>query len=112
MIIGKSSSGRSSIVYSMLGEMIPLDGASVLRNGTVAFLDQARWMLGDSIKENITLGRPFDQEMMDRSLEASQLVQDMDSLQDGIDTMMGDNGDTVSGGQRARIALARCFYQK
>ena len=112
MIIGKSSSGRSSLLYSMLGEMLPVDDAKVSRNGDVSFMGQSRWMLGDTIKENICLGLDFDEEHMQRCLEASQLVEDIKSLEYGIETVLGDNGDTVSGGQKARIALARCFYQK
>ena len=113
MIIGKSSSGKSSLLYSMLGEMLPVgDDARVSRNGDVSYMGQTRWMLGGTIKENICLGFDYDEDHMQRCLEASQLIQDMDSLEYGIETILGDNGDTVSGGQRARIALARCFYQK
>ena len=111
-VIGKSNSGTSSLLYCLLGEMIPLGAAKVVKCGSVTFLSQSRWLLGETIKENITMGKEFDEELMNQALEMSQLVTDMEALVDGIDTVLGDNGDTVSGGQRARIALARCFYQK
>ena len=112
-IIGKSNSGKSSLLYSLLGEMLPTDGSSrIKRTGKVALLTQQRWLIGDTIKENILLGEKYNEEMMVRALKASQLVKDLEFLTNGIETVLSDNGDTVSGGQRARIALARCFYQK
>jgi ABC-type multidrug transport system fused ATPase/permease subunit len=113
IVFGESSQGKSSLLYCMLGEMIAKhQNATVQRSGKVAFLAQARWLIGDSIRENITLGKEFDAEWMDECLKASCLVQDLSSLNNGMDTMLGDTSDTVSGGQRARIALARCFYHK
>lgn len=115
MIIGKSCSGKSSLLYSILGEMIPnslIGKTEVIRQGRVAFLSQERWIIGDTIKENITLGNDFDEALMQRALNASQLLEDLANFDHGLDTVLGDSGDTISGGQRARIALARCFYQK
>jgi ABC-type multidrug transport system fused ATPase/permease subunit len=114
-IIGKSSSGKSSLLYSILGEMIPLDLTGETKStirGNYAYLSQTRWLLGSSVKENITLGKEVDEELMAEALKASALAMDVKNLPNGIDTILGDNGSTVSGGQRARIGLARCFYQK
>ena len=111
-VIGRSSSGTSSLLYAMIGEMIPLDSARVYRNGTISYLSQSRWLMGASIKENILLGKPYDYDLMQMALEAADLLKDLDQFSDGIETILSDNGDSVSGGQRARIALARCFYQE
>ena len=113
VILGKSCSGRSSLLYSMMGEMIPMnEEASVIVKGSIAYLSQNRWLLGMSVKDNITLGKEYDEEWMNEALRCSQLVKDLDTFSEGLETVLGDNGDTVSGGQRARIALARCFYQE
>jgi ABC-type multidrug transport system fused ATPase/permease subunit len=113
IVFGESSQGKSSLLYCMLGEMIAKHGnARVMKSGKVAFLAQARWLIGDTIRENITMGKKYDQEWMDEALKTSCLVQDLTTLNNGMDTVLGDTSDTVSGGQRARIALARCFYQK
>ena len=113
VVFGESSQGKSSLLYCMLGEMIAKHSqAKVEKSGKIAFMAQARWLIGDSIRENITLGKEFDEEWMQESLKASCLVQDLKTLNNGMDTMLGDTSDTVSGGQRARIGLARCFYQK
>ena len=113
VVLGKNCSGRSSLLYSLLGEMVPVTQQStIIVNGEVAFLSQARWLLGMSVRENILLGKDYDEEKMNEALRCSQLEKDLETLQYGLETSVGDNGDTVSGGQRARIALARCFYQK
>ena len=113
VVLGKSCSGRSSLLYSVMGEMIPMSSETkVVVNGSVGHLAQTRWLLGMSIKDNIVLGKEFDQEWIEEALRCSQLVKDMNTFQGGLETLLGDNGDTISGGQRARIALARCFYQE
>lgn len=83
------------------------------KKGKVSFLKQNRWILGGSIKENIILGKEYDEEWMGKCLKTAQIFQDFESgcFQDGLDTILGDTSDTVSGGQKARISLARCFYQ-
>ena len=112
IVFGESSSGKSSLLYAMLGEMIPEDKKTkVQKSGKIGYLSQSRWLIGDSIKENICMGKPFDSNWMSTCLESSQLIHDMRMFEQGLDTILGDTSDTVSGGQRARIALSRCFYQ-
>ena len=111
-IIGGSNSGMSSLIYAILGEMIPIDNTKVYKTGSVAYLSQSRWLMGCSIKENITMAKPYDPELMALSLEAADLIKDLDQFTDGLETILSDGGSNVSGGQRARIALARCFYQE
>ena len=113
VVFGESSSGKSSFLYSLLGEMIPVSASSKIeKSGKICFLSQSRWLIGDTIRENITMGEPYDEEWMEKCLEYSQLVHDLIYLNNGLDTVLGDTSDTVSGGQRARIALSRCFYHK
>ena len=113
VVFGESSSGKSSLLHAMMGEMIPNSKKTVVqKQGKIAFLGQSRWLIGDTVRENICLGKDFDERWMQEALESSQLIHDLKNLNDGLETVMGDTSDTVSGGQRARIALSRCFYQK
>ena len=111
-VIGRSSSGTSSLLYAMIGEMIPINSAKVCKHGSISYLSQSRWLMGASIKENILLGKPYNHDLMQMALGAADLLKDLDQFSNGIETVLSDNGDSVSGGQRARIALARCFYQE
>ena len=111
-VIGGSNSGMSSLLYAILGEMIPVDNTKVYKAGSVSYLSQTRWLMGSSIKENITMGKTYDPELMTLALEAADLLKDLDQFTDGLETILSDGGTNVSGGQRARIALARCFYQE
>ena len=110
-VIGRSNSGTSSLLYAMIGEMIPLNNTIVYKRGTFSYLSQSRWLMGSSIKDNILLAKPYNENLMNRALDAAQLLADLDQFSDGIETIISDSGDSVSGGQRARIALARSFYQ-
>ena len=111
-VIGGSSSGMSSLLYALIGEMIPTNEAKVYKSGSLSYLPQSRWLMGCSVKENITMGKTLDEELIKTSLDGADMMKDIQQLGDGIETLISDDGDNVSGGQKARIALARCFYQR
>ena len=112
-VIGKSSSGTSSLLSALAGEMVPIARAMVLKSGSLGFLPPLRWILGGSIKENILLGKVMDSGLMESCLRAVDLEEDLEEqFEAGLETVLASGGGTVSGGQRSRIALARCLYQK
>ena len=111
-VIGPSSSGMSSLLYAIIGEMIPVTDAKVYTSGDLAYLPQSRWLMPSSVRENIVMGKEYDEELMRFSLEAADLIQDLDQFNDGLETLLSDDGGNISGGQKARIALARCYYHK
>ena len=111
-VIGPSSSGMSSLLYAIIGEMIPVTDAKVYTSGDLAYLPQSRWLMPSSVRENIVMGKEYDEELMRFSLEAADLIQDLDQFNDGLETLLSDDGTNISGGQKARIALARCYYHE
>jgi len=78
-IIGKVASGKSSLIYSILGEMKRMKGSevSLLREDKIAILSQSPWILGRTVKENILLGLPFDEKKFRRAIKLSQFETDL-----------------------------------
>ena len=81
-------------------------------HGTVAYVEQEPFIISASIKENILFGKRFDQELLNKSLEASCLKHDVEEFSNGVDTVIGERGINISGGQKARISLARALYSE
>lgn len=112
-IVGKSSSGKSSLLYSILGEMTSTSpNGCIRRKGRLNYMSQNQWSFADSVKENISLGEEYNKEKMEKCIRMAQMTKDLGTMVNGLDTLLGDTGFTISGGQRARLALARCFYQE
>eukprot|EP00606_Chrysophyceae_sp_TOSAG23-5_P001610 GSChrysophyteH2.ASY1.ANO1.104.1 assembled CDS len=110
-IVGPVGCGKSSVINSLLGEMYVKSG-SISVNGTIAYHNQESWILNSNIRDNITFGKKFDQALLDKSIEHAALKPDMEVLPAGLDTEIGERGINLSGGQKARISLARCLYSE
>ncbi|KAJ3248738.1 hypothetical protein HDU78_010185 [Chytriomyces hyalinus] len=108
-IVGSVGSGKSSFFSACTGQM-PKTGGSVNINGSIAICLQQPWLYSDSVKDNITFGHEFDATKFENAIEMTALASDIDSLQNGIDTLIGEKGVALSGGQQARVALARAVY--
>ena len=80
-------------------------------SGSVAYLGQKPWIMNSTVKENILLGREYNKDFFDKCLRYSALEDDLTHWEKGIDHMVGEGGVTLSGGQKARLAFARCLYQ-
>ncbi|KAG9765069.1 ABC multidrug transporter-like protein, partial [Aureobasidium melanogenum] len=116
IIHGDTGSGKSLMLAAMLGEAELLNGAieapCSAHGFPVAFVTQTPWLQSMSIKDNILFGGSFNKARYDSVLEACALVQDLKLLANGDETLMGPQGVKVSGGQRARISLARALYSE
>ncbi|XP_014780308.1 ATP-binding cassette sub-family C member 10 isoform X1 [Octopus bimaculoides] len=114
-VIGKVGSGKSSLLYAILGEMSKIKGdiqvISALINDGFAFAPQEPWILNDTIKANILFGQTENMKKYDQVISACALDADLTMLPHGDRTEVGENGTTLSGGQKARISLARALYQ-
>lgn len=109
-IVGPVGCGKSSLLNGCLGELILTKG-KVRRVGTVAYCDQRPWILNASIQENILFGLPYDEARLEQTLYACNLHDDLAVLPGGLLTEIGERGINLSGGQKARVALARAVYR-
>jgi ABC-type multidrug transport system fused ATPase/permease subunit len=82
-------------------------------NGRIAYASQVPFILNGSVRENILFGLPFRQELYEKVIEACNLAADLKQLGPAGDfTEIGERGVTLSGGQKARVSLARCVYSQ
>ena len=107
-LVGQVGSGKSSFLSLLLNEMEKSGDLSCPTN--IAYVPQEAWIFGGTIRENILVGRPFNSEKYEKVIEASSLVSDFSNFKHNDQTLVGEKGVTLSGGQRARINLARALY--
>ncbi|KKA30335.1 hypothetical protein TD95_002269 [Thielaviopsis punctulata] len=111
VIMGHSGSGKSTLLLGILGETIKESG-EVTRPAAAGYASQGSWLQNLTIKDNILFTNPMEQARYDRVVSACCLTQDFAELPSGDETVIGENGTSLSGGQRARVALARALYSK
>ncbi|XP_076441602.1 ATP-binding cassette sub-family C member 10-like [Babylonia areolata] len=112
-VIGRVGSGKSSLLNAILAEMSRLRGqVSVqgLQRG-FALVSQESWIQNATVRDNILFHRPYVMSRYEAVLSACALTEDLKVLPAGDMTEVGENGVTLSGGQKARVALARAVYQ-
>ncbi|KAJ3106375.1 Multidrug resistance-associated protein 4, partial [Phlyctochytrium planicorne] len=104
-VIGPVGSGKSSLLNALLGEMEPSPETKIaLGSKRLAYCTQTPFILSGSIKDNILFGLPYDQVRFEEVLRACAMESDVSLFPDGLHTIIGERGVTLSGGQRARLA--------
>uniref|UniRef100_A0A2K6CQY5 ATP-binding cassette sub-family C member 10 n=1 Tax=Macaca nemestrina TaxID=9545 RepID=A0A2K6CQY5_MACNE len=113
-IVGKVGCGKSSLLAAIAGELHRLRGRVAVWGLSKGFglATQEPWIQFATIRDNILFGKTFDAQLYKEVLEACALNDDLSILPAGDQTEVGEKGVTLSGGQRARIALARAVYQE
>ncbi|KAM9802671.1 ATP-binding cassette sub-family C member 4-like isoform 1-T1 [Syngnathus typhle] len=109
-VIGPVGSGKSSLLSAILGEMSEQSGAVKIR-GDVTYTSQQPWILPGTVRSNILFGKELNRFKYDRVLRACALKRDMELLPGGDLASVGDRGANLSGGQKARVSLARAVYR-
>lgn len=124
-VVGGSGAGKSTAVDLLLGLLKPsqgeilADGINVIHHyaewlSHIGYIPQMIYMLDDTIRANVAFGCPqekLEDEKIWKALEEAQLKEFVESLPEGLDTMIGERGVRVSGGQRQRIGIARALYE-
>lgn len=123
--IGPSGAGKTTMVDLILGVLKPQEGAITVDgmniresyrgwHDKIGYIPQTIYMLDDTIRNNIAFGQAeeIDDEQIWAALRQAQLDEFVASLDEGLDTMIGEAGVRLSGGQRQRIGIARALYRK
>ncbi|XP_031416224.1 ATP-binding cassette sub-family C member 4-like isoform X2 [Clupea harengus] len=109
-VIGPVGAGKSSLLSTILGELPP-DRGVIKVKGELTYASQQPWIFPGTIRSNILFGKDLNPQKYERVLRACALKRDMELLPDGDLEVIGDRGANLSGGQKARVNLARAVYQ-
>lgn len=109
-VAGSTGSGKSSLLMMILGELVPSEG-KVRHSGRVSFSSQTSWIMPGTIRDNILFGLTYDEYRYTSVIKACQLEEDFAQFPEKDKTHLVEGGVTLSGGQRARVGLARAVYK-
>ncbi|GBP41924.1 Probable multidrug resistance-associated protein lethal(2)03659 [Eumeta japonica] len=103
--------GPSSLLQLLIKEILPMAG-NIKINGRVSYASQEAWLFSATVRDNILFGSSYDPDRYKKVCEACDLEQDFAQLERGDCTLVTERGVNLSGGQRARINLARAVYRQ
>lgn len=110
-VIGMVGNGKSSFLSAILGE-ISLTEGQVKVNGGISYASQEAWVFGATVRQNILFGQSYERQRYQKVIKACALVRDFKQFPQGDQTIVGERGSSLSGGQKARINLARALYRQ
>ncbi|GFZ04617.1 multidrug resistance-associated protein 11 [Actinidia rufa] len=108
-VIGEVGSGKSSLLNLILGEMRLING-SIHSSGSIAYAPQVPWILSGTLRDNVLFGKVYNPLRYSDVLQACALKVDISQMVGGDMAFIGEKGVNLSGGQRARLSLARAIY--
>ncbi|OCL05499.1 P-loop containing nucleoside triphosphate hydrolase protein [Glonium stellatum] len=112
VVFGEVAAGKTALLQALLGELDKRDGELIRPDEMVGYCAQTPWLQSMSIRENILFSSPYEDVRYKQVLEACALVADMANFKHGDLSNIGENGIGLSGGQKARVALARAVYSR
>jgi ATP-binding cassette subfamily C (CFTR/MRP) protein 1 len=111
VVMGSVGAGKSGLLTALIGELPPRAGDITLL-GSLAYAAQVPWIRHATVRENIIFDKPFNESLYTIVLHACSLVPDLKTMPAEDHSEIGEKGINLSGGQKARIALARALYAK
>jgi ABC-type multidrug transport system fused ATPase/permease subunit len=112
VIYGEVASGKTALLQALLGELDKTAGEFLRPDEVVGYCAQTPWLQSMSIRDNILFSYPYEEARYRQVLEACALLPDMAEFKHGDLSNIGENGIGLSGGQKARVALARAAYSR
>ena len=117
LIVGPTGCGKTSLLMALLGELHyipagPDSWCNLPRTGGVAYAAQESWVQNETIRNNILFGSPYDEKRYKKVIYQCGLSRDLTLFDAGDKTEVGEKGLTLSGGQKARVTLARAIYSQ
>ncbi|XP_059740420.1 ATP-binding cassette sub-family C member 4 isoform X5 [Bos taurus] len=109
-VVGPVGAGKSSLLNALLGELPPSQGR-VSVHGRIAYVSQQPWVFPGTVKSNILFGKKYKEDRYEEVIRACALEEDLQLLEEGDLTEIGERGTPLSEGQKARVSLARAVYQ-
>lgn len=109
VITGPVGSGKSTLLSAIAGE-ISITSGNIACKGTLVYVPQTAWVFSGTIRENVLFGKPYDEPKYTRVMDVCALTEDIKRLPEYDQTVVGERGEVLSGGQRARVSLARAVY--
>ena len=108
-IIGQVGSGKTTLLSTIMNELEITQGDLKL-NGSISYVEQEPFIISETVKNNILFGNEYNYEKLNRVIDLCCLTEDIQQLKHGLETKIGERGINISGGQKARISLARAVY--
>ncbi|XP_060518435.1 probable multidrug resistance-associated protein lethal(2)03659 [Cylas formicarius] len=110
-VIGPVGSGKTTLLHAILKELLPVSGTARIQ-GRISYASQEPWVFVGSVRDNITFGQEFNVERYNEVVKVCALERDFTLFPYGDRTIVGERGVSLSGGQKARINLARAVYKE
>ncbi|XP_068155675.1 ATP-binding cassette sub-family C member 4 [Drosophila tropicalis] len=110
-VVGPVGAGKSSFLNVLLGE-VGIDQGEALVHGKISYASQEPWVFEGTIRDNIVFVEDYNEKRYQKVVKVCGLERDLELLPRGDLTMVGERGVSLSGGQKARVSLARAVYRK
>lgn len=109
-IIGHTGCGKTTFLHAILGELYPIDDGCVEVPDAMSYSSQVPYICEGTLRENVLFGEPIDEEHYKTAIYSACLLPDLEMLPGGEEVPIGSRGISLSGGQKARVSMARAAY--